>query len=40
MNISYVSKYIPNEFTLQNQLVFSVREGTLKDETNPNLCYS
>ena len=40
MKISYVSEYIPNAFTLQNQLVFSVLEGTLKDKTNPNLCYS
>jgi len=40
VKISYVSEYIPSEFTLQNQLVFSVLEGTLKDKTNPNLCYS
>jgi len=40
MKISYVSEYIPDEFTLQNRLVFSVLEGTLKDKTNLNLCYS
>ena len=37
MKVSYVREYIPNKSTLQNQLVLSVHEGTLKDKTNTNL---